>query len=143
MTQSPFIISCISIIGPDDSLLFIEKNNPQIFDITLDSLVFCSLDFFPPKTQKANKNDRMLSLQCNDSKYLIWGYRSNLNYKIILVGSFTQNPPESFIKNTFITINNLLFDTLANPFYSFFSPITSKNFRENIKEICSKQYNMD
>lgn len=144
MSQIP--ISCISIIGPDESLLCIYKNSKDQNDLELDGIVFCSLDYFPQNKSGRNalpnfgRNEKFANIY-NKDNYMAFGYKAPLSYKIIIVIPFVQNPNEASLKSICERVKDVLFDAISDPFYSPFSPI--HNLKNRIAAIASTKLNID
>ena len=137
MATTPLTISCVAVVGPDDSLLFICKFPSDTSDLEMDSIVFCSLDFFTTDKRISKKERFIGQLQLQDPKYCVWGYKATFGYKIIILTNQIPNPPESTIKGICEKIKEAMFSQFTNPFYRPFSPITTTNFVDKVNEILS------
>ena len=137
MASTNLTISCVSIIGPDDSLLFIRKYPVDSYNFEIDSIVFCSLDYISQDKRTSKKERFIGQLQMPDQKYNVWGYKTALGYKIIILTNPIPNPSESTIKSISEKIKDVLFVQFTNPFYKPFSPINSVNFTNKINQIVS------
>lgn len=135
MTNSPFSAVCTAITGPDDSLLFIEIYTDDRQEMELESIVFCSLDYFS-QMQGRGRNQRFLGLlPMPDSRYNVWGYKAALGYKIHLLTTPVQAPPENAIKQVCERIKDALFEAISNPFYKEFSPFRNEAIKTKIRDI--------
>lgn len=137
-------IQCLSIIGPDNSLLYIKKyatgnDSNDDNDLEMDLIIFSSLDFMPQgKTFGQIKKERFSGFinQTQSDKYNCYGYKAPLGYKIIVLLLNVQNQPnQSNIQTLCDKVKEELFHSFWNPFYSPFSPITSPNLIERIDKL--------
>ena len=142
MQACPSGVACVSIIGPDDSLMFIDKYTSSN-TLDLDYLVFCSLDHFPvSKAHKAGKGEKVVvEIPLNHQEYCVWGYRSSLKYRIIIVSQITFVGIDASLRSYFEKIKDYLFEALTNPFYNPFSPIRSTIFQNRIQSIFANSSN--
>lgn len=144
MSQVP--ISCIAVVGPDESLLLICKDESASDDLELDSLVFCSLDYFSQSRsgrnalQNIGRNEKFANI-CNKENYMVFGYRAPLSYKIVIVIPFVQNPNEAAIRSICERTKDVLFDAISDPFYAPFSPIFG--LKNRVKAIASTKLPSD
>lgn len=146
-------IQCLSIIGPDNSLLYMKKYvsgndlNDET-DLEMDITIFSSLEFMPQgKTFGQIKKERFSGFinqsQNQSEKYNCYGYKAPLGYKIIVLLLNVQNQPnQSNIQTLCDKVKEELFHSFWNPFYSPFSPITSPSFIEKIDKLV-KSINVD
>lgn len=133
-------IECIAVMSPDNNPIFLQKYYPGIQDFDMYTLIFCSLDYFESKVvhKPITKNDCFLgNIQTSDN-FQIWGYKSGLNYKIIIVTTRTLAQMDQLMLQTFEKIQTFLFDAFMNPFYSPFSLLDSTNFKDKVQEIVSQ-----
>lgn len=137
MANTPLSISCVAVVGPDDALLYIAKYSNEESDLEMDSVVFCSLDYFTQEKRNSKKEKFVGQLQMQDPKYLVWGYKVTYGYKIIILSNQIPNPAEATIKGICEKVRELMFEQFTNPFYKPFSPIVSNQFNSKVKEILS------
>ena len=132
-------IACVSIMSPDNNPIFIQKYGNEIEELEMDSLIFCSLDFFETKVghKSTSKNDSYLGNIQNSDQFQVWGFKPGLNYKIIILTYHTQAiiPYQTMI-STFKKIQDLLFNAFMNPFYVPFSLLDSNSrFKDMVQTI--------
>lgn len=142
-------IQCLSIIGPDNSLLYIKKYlsgsdlNDET-DLEMDLAVYSALEFMP-QAKTFSQFKRFFGLinpNLND-KYNCYGYKAPLGYKIVVLILNVQNQPnQSNILNLCEKVKEELFHSFRNPFYTPFSPITSPSLTDHIDKLV-KNLNVD
>lgn len=134
-------IACISIIGPDNNPILIEKYCEESQNQEIDTLLFCSLDYFeqPQNTGSKkpikNTNDRFLGNIQTSDRFQIWGYRASLGYKIIILTVHIISIPDNAMKSICEKVRDVLFDSLMDPFYQPFALIESSRVISKITEI--------
>lgn len=134
-------IACISIIGPDNNPILIEKYCEESQNQEIDTLLFCSLDYFeqPQNTGSKkpikNTNDRFLGNIQTSDRFQIWGYRASLGYKIIILTVHITSIPDNAMKSICEKVRDVLFDSLMDPFYQPFALIESSRVISKITEI--------
>ena len=134
-------IACISIIGPDNNPILIEKYCEESQNQEIDTLLFCSLDYFeqPQNTGSKkpikNTNDRFLGNIQTSDRFQIWGYRASLGYKIIILTVHITSIPDNTMKSICEKVRDVLFDSLMDPFYQPFALIESSRVISKITEI--------
>jgi hypothetical protein len=122
-------VACVGIIGPDNNPLLIQKSSPESQHVEIDTLLFCSLDYFdsPPVGKKVPKTiDRFLGNIQTSDRFQIWGYRAPLGYKIIVLTWHTATFPDLAVRRLCEEIKDVLFDALLDPFYVPFSVLESE-----------------
>ncbi|OHT17690.1 hypothetical protein TRFO_00999 [Tritrichomonas foetus] len=141
MTTPTGQIACIAIIGPDNNPILIEKYCEESQNQEIDTLLFCSLDYFDqpqnagPKKPLKNSSDRFLGNIQTSDRFQIWGYKSSLGYKIIILTVHIVSIPENSMRGVCERVKDVLFDSLMDPFYQPFSLIESPKVIAHIKDI--------
>ncbi|KAH0793440.1 trafficking protein particle complex subunit 2-like protein [Histomonas meleagridis] len=132
-------VACVAIIGPDGNPLLIEKKCEEKQEHEIDSLLFCSLDFFDQPTQRKipKLSDRYLGNIQTSERFQIWGYKAGLGYKIIVLTFHVVNLQDNFMKSVCEKIKDVLFDAILDPFYTPFSMIESPSALSRINEIAA------
>ena len=132
-------IACISIIGPDNNPILIEKYCEESQSQEIDTLLFCSLDYFDQPSNPAKRTlksgDRFLGNIQTSDRFQIWGYRASLGYKIIVLTVHVITIPDSQMKSICEKVKDVLFDSLMDPFYQPFALIESPKVISKITEI--------
>jgi hypothetical protein len=121
-------VACVGIIGPDNNPLLIQKSCAEGQHVEIDTLLFCSLDYFeaPSAGKKAPKAvDRFLGNIQTSDRFQIWGYRAPLGYKIVVLTWHTATFPDVAVRRLCEEIKDVLFDALLDPFYVPFAAIES------------------
>jgi hypothetical protein len=124
-------IACVAVLAPDNSPILVKKYWDEVDDLVIDTLLFCSLDYFDAQMQQRKATgkavDRFIgNLPPSDSRLQTWGYRANLGYKIVVLTPATANAPESLIRGLCEKLKEMLFDCIMDPFYVPFSTIEAK-----------------
>ena len=132
MTTSEPKISCLTIIGPDNNPLLLQKYCNEKQDLEIETLLFCSLDYID---QKKDKDSFFLGKLQTTDRFQIWGYKTNLKYKIVILTSHSSKLKEEEIENIFEKIKLVLFGCFMDPFYIPFSVIKSPKVIEKIENI--------
>jgi hypothetical protein len=133
-------VGCIAVIGPDNSPLLVHKAIPEKQDFEFDTLLFCSLDCFENQTQTRrppNRNpDRFLGTIQSAERFLIWGYKAVMGYRILVLTSIMQNQ-ESVVRGICEKVKDVLLETVLDPFYAPFSIIESAIAKEKIASLAA------
>jgi hypothetical protein len=131
-------VACIAIIGPDNAPLLIHKSIPERQDFEFDTLLFCSLDYFDNQTQTRRPPtrfpDRFLGTIQTAERFLIWGYKAPMGYRIIVLTSIVQNQ-DSVVKGICEKVKDVLLEAVLDPFYAPFSIIESPIAKEKIASL--------
>jgi hypothetical protein len=134
------LVGCIAIIGPDNSPLLIHKAVPEKQDFEFDTLLFCSLDYFENQTQTrrpaARPGDRFLGTIQSAERYLIWGYKAVMGYRIIVLTAIMQNQ-DTVVRGICEKVKDVLLETILDPFYSPFSIIESAIAKEKVASLAA------
>ncbi|KAK8841174.1 hypothetical protein M9Y10_027374 [Tritrichomonas musculus] len=141
MSTSNNQIACVSIIGPDNNPILIKKYCEESQNQEIDTLLFCSLDYFEqpqnpgPKKQSKSSSDRFLGNIQTSDRFQIWGYKASLGYKIIILTAHVTSIPEASMRTICEKVRDVLFDSLMDPFYQPFALIESPRVISKINEI--------
>lgn len=140
MSQQNPIIACISIIGPDNKPLLIEKYCQENDELEIDTLLFCSLDYFEQINQPNRKpalkaNERFLGNIQTSDRFQIWGYKAGLGYKIVILTSSQSSVQEVVMKSLCEKIKDILIDSFMDPFYQPFAMIESEAVIQKIGDV--------
>ena len=126
-------IACVAIIGPDNNPIFVRRYTSEKQEQEIDTLLFCSLDYFDQKSK--TQAGFIGNLQTSD-RFQIWGYRTNLSYKIVILSFHNSNVKDDEMKNLCEKIKKLLFGVFMDPVYQPFSPIKSQKILEQVDSYC-------
>lgn len=136
-------VYCLSIIGPDDSLLYIKKytsntNSNEDFDLELDATIYSARKLMPQKNTYGKKYGFLGLVNHNQIEHInCYGYKASFGYKIIVLlpNNQIQQKESSTIQTLCEKIKDELFRSFMNPFYTPFSPISSPILKEKIDKL--------
>ena len=129
-------VACIAIVGPDNNPILIRKYK-EAQDMELDSLLFCSLDYFDTQNnqKKSGSKERFLGSINTSDKFQIWGYRAALQYKIIVLTGHLASTQDGQMKAICEKTRDVLFDAIMDPFYTPFAIIEASGIIPKIDQI--------
>ena len=132
MSETPKI-ACVAIIGPDCNPLLVRRYTSEKQEQEIDTLLFCTLDYFDQKSK--SPPGFLGNLQTSD-RFQIWGYRTNLSYKIVVFSFHNANVKEDEMRTLCEKVKKILSQIFMDPFYQPFSPIKSQRICEQIDALC-------
>ena len=127
------LLTCVVVIGPDRSPIFIHKTKVAESQET-DILLFDAIAQFQkaPKKQVIKSSDRLTKDLVQSQKTNVSSYRANLKYTILVFCPSNLNIIEKTLMQFFETVSNCLFSAISDPFYQPFSYINSISFKNSI-----------
>jgi hypothetical protein len=129
-------IACISVIGPDNNPLVIQKYCKETQDLEIDTWLFCSLDYFDGQVvRKTAKPERFLGNIQTSDRFQVWGYKAGLGYKIIILTFHMALLQDLGVRTLCEKVRDILFDSLMDPFYVPFSMIDSAAVLRKIDDL--------
>lgn len=139
------MISCVAVLGGDDSLIFIHKAMQETTPLEMDILVYTALEAFKSKSSsriQTRRGAQFFGIQIQSERFVAWGYRPGLRYKVIVLTNAPAQPgqpPESPSNAFFERLRAILFDGLCNPFYQPFSPLLDQKTKDAIEALCRQE----
>jgi hypothetical protein len=137
-------VQCIAVIGPDNTPILVQKYCEENQEFEIDTLLFCSLDYFDRQLPQARPMPRLSggsnflgNVQTSD-RFQIWGYRAPLSYKIVILTSHLSNPQDGPVKALCENVKTVLFDCMMDPFYTPFSVIEARNVLARINLLAER-----
>jgi len=126
-------LTCVVVIGPDRSPIFIHKTKVAESQET-DVLLFDAIDQFQkaPKKQVIKSSDRLTKDLVQSQKTNVSSYRSNLKYTLLVFYPSNLNIIEKTLIQFFEIVSNYLFSAISDPFYQPFSYIKSNSFKNSV-----------
>lgn len=135
-------IACVAAIGPDNNPILLKSYCIEKRSQEIDTLLFCSLDYFEnsidsdPKSKSTNQ--WLGNLQTSD-RFQIWGYKTNLNYKIVVFTFHNVPANNEDMKALCEKIKKIIFSAFMDPFYQPFTVIKSESIYKQIDALCQGQ----
>lgn len=134
-------IACVAAIGPDNNPILLRRYCIEKRDQEIDTLLFCSLDYFDNAGDAESKtkatNQWLGNLQTSD-RFQIWGYKTNLNYKIVIFTFHNLPIKDEDMKALSEKIKKIIFSAFMDPFYQPFSVIKSESIFKQIDALCQQ-----
>ena len=137
-TEVPPSVCYIAIIGPDNNPIYTQKYCSEKQKLEMDTILFCSLDYFDQQVSKKTvmkSNDSFLGCIQTTDRFQIWGYKTGLKYKIIVLTSHIASLSDNFMQSFCDQIKDALFNAIMDPFYTPFSVLDSPRFQERIQAL--------